>query len=521
MPQHSETVLGKHQDILTQGVDPEDVDPEVSDREVSIVTDDQVPPEFPEVSEEEDEEDDRVLELMQLSVAFFTQMKATRPEIVRGVRVWKLLRYLPSAWLRGNLKDLHGLSQQTTHLDQFWSHSWHGSQWTKYANMLYLNNCMPASIAGTLSASVACGFVSAGSLGARQGWCLLFGFLTFCIALLLWRPRKLVFLDVACVHQTDEDRKGEAIISMGAFLSQSTSMLVFWDPTWVTRLWCIFEVAAFLHSRTEGCKADLQIIPPLLGPVLLGGEMLFCVLGVLFLYIESSLVSSDEAIDIAVGEQYIMIVALLGLLSSFVTHAWRGYARSIDTLQEQLREFKVEHARTCCNGDHGNRPLRDREIILQCIAAWYNSLDRFESQVQAEVRMAVIDQLASKVLSYQRVLLVLTPQAWLRLEYVSSHAGDPIRQVVDLAQMFTYWLAIFPVVDKLGFRLCYRLRARCCKIYLDFLLSLGIVILALSLFAACYAIQVYVFRQNDPGLLLTVVSMISWWTLAAILWQFI
>ena len=134
------------------------------------------------------------------------------------------------------LKDLHALSEPTTHLDQFWSHSWHGSQWTKYANMLYLHNCMPASIAGILSASVACGLVSAGFLGARQGWCLLFGFVAFCITLLLWHPRKLVFLDIACIHQTDDARRGEAIMSMGAFLNRSTSMLVLWDPTWVTRL---------------------------------------------------------------------------------------------------------------------------------------------------------------------------------------------------------------------------------------------------------------------------------------------
>ena len=214
-----------------QGVDPEDVDPKASDSEVSFGTDDRIPPEFPEALEE-DEEDDRVVALMQ----FFKQMLATRPEIVRGVRVWKLLRYLPSAWLHGNLNYLHALSEPTTHLDQFWSHSWHGSQWTKYANMLYLHNCMPASIAGILSASVACGLVSAGFLGARQGWCLLFGFVAFCITLLLWHARKLVFLDIACIHQTDDVRRAEAIMSMGAFLNRSTSMLVLWDPTWVTRL---------------------------------------------------------------------------------------------------------------------------------------------------------------------------------------------------------------------------------------------------------------------------------------------
>ncbi|CAE7682997.1 unnamed protein product [Symbiodinium necroappetens] len=498
-----------------QGVDPEDVDPKASDSEVSFGTDDHIPPEFPEALEE-DEEDDRVVALMQ----FFKQMLATRPEIVRGVRVWKLLRYLPSAWLHGNLNNLHALSEPTTHLDQFWSHSWHGSQWTKYANMLYLHNCMPASIAGILSASVACGLVSAGFLGARQGWCLLFGFVAFCITLLLWHARKLVFLDIACIHQTDDARRAEAIMSMGAFLNRSTSMLVLWDPTWVTRLWCIFEVAALLHSRSKADrKADLQIIPPLLGPALLGCEMLLCVQSVLYFYIESSVASSDEAI--VAGERYIMLVGPLGLLFGFVTHTWRGYARSIETLQKQLREFKVEHARSACcdRGHEENSVICDREIILQCIAAWYNSLGSFESQVQTEVRMAVIDQLGYKVFTYQRALLMLTPHAWLRLEYVSSHAGDAIRQVADLAQMFTYLLAILPVVNKLGICLCYRLRARCCNPCLDFLLSMAVVIGNFTLFVACYAVQLYVFRQNEQGLLLSVTSMLSWCMVAVILWR--
>ncbi|CAE7810978.1 unnamed protein product [Symbiodinium sp. CCMP2592] len=449
-------------------------------------------------------------------------MQATRPEILRGVRVWRLLRYLPSLWLRGKRNDLHGLSQQATQFDQFWSHSWQGSGWTKYTNILYLHNCMPASIAGTLSANIACGLVSAGFLDVQQRWCLLSGFVAFCTTLLLWHPRKFVFLDIVCIHQTDNGRRGQALLSMGAFLKQSKSMLVLWDPTWVSRLWCIFEIAAFLHSRSPGCKADLRIVPPLLGPSLLGGEVLACAVCMIFLYVESSMASSEGSI--LVGELYLMVIGLhVVLFLSFVIHALRGYARSVETLQEQLRDFKVEHARSaCCDRGHEDKSvLCDREVLLQCIEAWYKSLDRFELQVQSEVRLAIINELAHNTLSYQHVLLLSTPYVWLRLEYAASHAGDPIRQVVDLAQTFTYLLAIFPVVDKLGFRLCYRLRARCCKPYLDFLLSMVIVIGAFMLYVVCYAIQLYVFRQNDRGLLLSVISMLSWWTVAAILWRFI
>ena len=288
--------------------------------------------------------------------------------------------------------------------------------------------------------------------------------------------------------------------------------------------WCIFEIAAFLHSRSPGCKPDLQIVPPLLGPALLGCEVLFGISLFVYSYVESSLSASEDGI--LVGELYVVVTSASVLLFvSFMTHALRGHGRNIDTLQRQLRGFKVEHARSaCCDLGHRSSSERltcDRKVIQQCIAAWYSSLDSFELQVQTDVRLAIIDQLAYKAISYQRTVLLNTPYVWIRLDYAASHADDPIRQVVDMAQTFTYLLAILPLVDKVGIRLCYRWRARCGMIYLDFLLSLAVVIVGLSCYIACYAIQLYVFRQNDRGLLLSVISMLSWWTVAAMLWRFI
>ncbi|CAE7459543.1 unnamed protein product [Symbiodinium sp. CCMP2592] len=499
LPQSSETVLGKREEIL-------------------VGIEDHSPSEGSAASKT-DKDPDKAAQLVRLYIAIVNRMTATRPEILRGVRVWRLLRYLPWAWLRGRLDDLHSLSQQTAILDQFWSHSWQGARWAKFANILYLHSCLPASIAGTLSAGVAFGLVSTGFLGARRTWCMLFGFVAFCITLLLWPPGKLVFLDIACIHQTDEDRKGEAMMSMGAFLKQSKSMLVLWDPTWVTRLWCVFEIAAFLHSHRPGGEEGLQLVPPLLGPVLLGGEMLFWAGAMIYTYIEPVLASSEGSLLEA--EHHLMLAGIIVLLClSLVTHAGRGYARSVDTLQEQLRGFKVEQTRSaCCENDHEDLRICDRAIILESITAWYNSLESFDLQVQTEVRMAIIDQLANRAMSYQRILVLSSPYLWRRLELAAAHAGDPTRQVVDLAQTFTYFLAVYPLIFKLGFRLCFRLRARCCKPCLDLFVSVAIVTAAFSFYVACYAIQVYVFRRNDRELVFSLISMLSWWAVAAIFWR--
>ena len=283
--------------------------------------------------------------------------------------------------------------------------------------------------------------------------------------------------------------------------------------------WCVFEIAAFLHSREPDGEAALQLVPPLLGPAFLFSEMLIWAATMIYTYIESFLASSEG--QYLEGEHHLMLVGIVVLVfMGLVTHALRGYARSVNTLQEQLRVFKAEQTRSaCCENGHEDESICDRAIILESIIAWYSSLDSFELQVQTEVRMAIIDQLAYRAISYQRILLLSTPYLWLRFEQATVHASDPIRQVVNLAQTLTYFLAIFPLMDKLCFRLCFRLRARCCKLYLDFFVSVAIVIAAFSFYVACYAIQIYVFRQNDRELIWSLISMLSWWTVAAILWR--
>ena len=76
-----------------------------------------------------------------------------------------------------------------------------------------------------------------------------------------------MFLDQICINQTDLESKANGVLHMGAFLKKSKSMLVLWDPTFVQRLWCMFELAAFLKSHEdEKHKHRLSVRPIFLGP---------------------------------------------------------------------------------------------------------------------------------------------------------------------------------------------------------------------------------------------------------------
>ena len=166
-------------------------------------------------------------------------MEPTRPEVIRGIPVFKALKILRGGCLRRGRGQFYSLSQRTPELAQFWSHSWRTSPLLKYRCVLYLNNGLPAFFVGILfSLTAACLYI-AGILPAtavREGvdcvWCTPAGALGYLVGLLIWKRRKKVFLDVACIDQTNQKRKAEGLVSMGAFLKSSESLLVLWDLTY-------------------------------------------------------------------------------------------------------------------------------------------------------------------------------------------------------------------------------------------------------------------------------------------------
>ena len=138
------------------------------------------------------------------------------------------------------------LSKVTHEIDEFISHSWQAAAWLKYVNILLLYRASPAfalSMASALAAFLLYGFGLLPPLGATFvcTWCTWSGITVFYLALLSSPRCSKVFLDIACIDQEDENRKFESVVSMGGVLKRSKSMMVLWSPTYVRRLWCVFE----------------------------------------------------------------------------------------------------------------------------------------------------------------------------------------------------------------------------------------------------------------------------------------
>lgn len=64
--------------------------------------------------------------------------------------------------------------------------------------------------------------------------------------------QQICFLDVACIHQTDHELMERGVYGLGAFLKRSKELRILWSPPYLTRLWCIFELAAFRTANPNG-----------------------------------------------------------------------------------------------------------------------------------------------------------------------------------------------------------------------------------------------------------------------------
>eukprot|EP00415_Alexandrium_ostenfeldii_P002437 UN2437 len=90
-------------------------------------------------------------------------------------------------------------------------------------------------------------------------WCTLFGppvalMFIFCSPILprLCSNDPVVFLDVACICQTDDRLKDAGIKALRGFLMRSRELHVMWSPEYFSRLWCVYELAAFMRINGAG-----------------------------------------------------------------------------------------------------------------------------------------------------------------------------------------------------------------------------------------------------------------------------
>ena len=282
--------------------------------------------------------------------------------------------------------------------------------------VLLLNNSLAALVISTLVSFLLGLFYAMDRLpplegfiefnGLTSGWSQWGGMVSYILTLFFWPSRKKIFLDLLCIDQSNESEKQDALLSMGAFLKRSDSLIVFWDPTYTRRLWCVFELAAYLHTHGGG----LIILPTIAGPCFL------CVtfsLGVFFILIGF------------VGDQDIQLFrAAVGVIACFCFYltvsTFRKYFHSVKVCARELKQFQLHRTLCfCCTVGHqspsGGPMLCDRQILNTCIKRWFGSIASFESQVANAVGESLLSQLG-RLVSYRRAVMVMIPLSWSTMD---------------------------------------------------------------------------------------------------------
>ena len=397
--------------------------------------------------------------------AYVARMEIVQPEALRVTRAHKAFQGCARA-LRsrsGTVGDLYMESFMSDKVSCFWSHSWHGRTWMKILSLMMRYNGLPSVLVGSFTALIMMGLFAGGLLPeiSRSSWShehwstwsLASGFIAAVITFLLWQPRQLVFFDRICINENDDDEKFASIFSLAGILKRSDKMLVLWDATWGDRLWCLFELAAFVKSKHVS-EQVLLIRPTFLGPcsIVLFGGMFLVMLPL------TTVPIPDPA---RLGDYFILIplsgaMVFLFITGYFMVAAFRGYFRSVRALQVKLRNISFDNTRcSCCDAGHvqdGTKILCDRQIVKECVSIWFGSSEAFEDCVRSAVLETLVAGLQERIFTRGWSLSVSVPLLWAFLDLTVSHAmgGHRIVAIAQLVEGLVLWFLCVPIFADVG-----------------------------------------------------------------------
>ncbi|CAK9099109.1 unnamed protein product [Durusdinium trenchii] len=452
----------------------------------------------------------RMRQMLPVVAGLVSSMRVTHPGVLRGTPAYRPFQRCGQAFNPGSEEEFSKKSFEVKHITTFWSHSWRGPRWPKALTLMVIYNGQIAVCMGTLAAFLMMilfsfqllpGFsrLAWADFHLFSCWSTMTGSIVSFLTFIFWRPQQLVFFDRMCIPENDSRLKAEAIYSLAGILKSSSKMLVLWDTTWSERLWCLFELAAFLKSQKalapQGGGQSLEIRPTFLGP-----SMLFVFLTIFAgsIGLVLSPVSSHDNLMIPIG---------CGLLAGsavgwMAISALRSYFRSIEALEAKLQWATLEGTRcTCCDEAHldrrGQPMLCDREVVKECLKSWFGSEEEFEKYVRSEVWHAMSLDLQERVFSANMSRAVCAPVLWAFMDLAASYmqfladaeSGLPWIGWGFLVDGLVIQLILCPFVFHIVVFLARRFRRRgasfCSEVFRNFFVVLCAV-MALGLAAAFY-----------------------------------
>eukprot|EP00929_Paragymnodinium_shiwhaense_P120407 TRINITY_DN9233_c0_g2_i2.p1 TRINITY_DN9233_c0_g2~~TRINITY_DN9233_c0_g2_i2.p1 ORF type:complete len:467 (-),score=42.02 TRINITY_DN9233_c0_g2_i2:133-1533(-) len=190
-----------------------------------------------------------------------------------------------------------------------------------------------------------------------------------------------VFLDKLCINQTDEEAKALGILGLAAFMKASEHFVVLWSPRYFTRLWCTYELAAWVKlGRAFG--ETVHIVP------VTGSFRLFLLLTVSML--GTLLHDAFWMYDVSTTATIFVSTVWLPAGSFIAIHALRQLHGEVNDMARGLRTFSIDKAACfCCSHAHrhpqnGQRLPCDRDLVLRTLTAWLDGDTSASANMEGE-----------------------------------------------------------------------------------------------------------------------------------------
>ncbi|CAE7189968.1 unnamed protein product [Symbiodinium necroappetens] len=222
-----------------------------------------------------------------------------------------------------------------------------------------------------------------------------------------------------CSHEQQPHVRQQATLSehheqvggIGGFLAVSREMQVLWSKPYLSRLWCIFELAAYRTANPEG---KITIAPLYVEQIV--AVILICAYGMAATFVTARVLIQERFRVVVYG-----VAALPALV---VVHMLRKVFQDRQQLVSDLHSFDLDAVR--CQNDF------DREFIHTAILKWYGSKDSFREFVQGPLREELVGKGSRIHLSgpYLALLVLVAMTPGLEFTLAIYGANAPLRSIL-------------------------------------------------------------------------------------------
>eukprot|EP00928_Gymnodinium_smaydae_P034021 TRINITY_DN24200_c0_g1_i1.p1 TRINITY_DN24200_c0_g1~~TRINITY_DN24200_c0_g1_i1.p1 ORF type:complete len:592 (+),score=22.66 TRINITY_DN24200_c0_g1_i1:62-1837(+) len=355
-------------------------------------------------------------------LASIDDLEVYDPELLRAASLRLVLRRSRTLFSTSALgATTFEMSKPVREIDEFLSHAWRTPGWLKTVALMYYANCRRACIMSFATTVLVHGLACAGiglpeeqlglSYVVGDGDIIAFQFrldfilpcLMFMIVIVFGQELPCIsqgncFVDRCCIHQADDQKKALGIQQLGGFLRNSRRLVILWQPEYFSRLWCVYEIAAFHHINSD-INGIIELVPlklPLFSLSLFVYH--FCAsLAVVFLapftvFSEWHATWMYHTLPVQVQLPYFLVAVftmfLFGLYLLPAFFLWKfieWHMHDRELLLKQLREFSLSKTESSSAADGA--------ILEQKIEIWFGSVANFEHVVRTAIAGLVVRQL--------------------------------------------------------------------------------------------------------------------------------